>query len=159
MVPQAASVYGRALVRVADRVHLQQRASSRPYRRSHTGTRLGWSRARPSARRRGTPPRSSFELLTHERVSQARVVATSSYASDDVVRLLVEHLHLLHGLLADDGLVEEDVVEDAAQRVFCTVMRDAVLDGLAYRDPKASGVVGVLGEELLSDLREVLGEA
>ena len=88
-----------------------------------------------------------LQPVSYEGVREARVVAASSDTADDVVGLDVELLHLLLRLLPYHRLVKEDVIQDATQGVLCVVVGDAVFDGLADRNPKASGVVGVFLEE------------
>ena len=87
------------------------------------------------------------ELVSYEGVREARIVAASSDAADDVIGLDVELLHLLLCLLPHDRLVQEDVIQDTAQGVLRVVVSDAVLDGVADRDTQASGMVGVFLEE------------
>ena len=58
------------------------------------------------------------------------------------VGLLAGHLHLEERLLADHGLVQEDVVEHRAERVLRVVARRRVLDRLADRDPERARVGG-----------------
>src|SRR5437762_12601356 len=53
----------------------------------------------------------------------------------------------------DDGLVHEDVVEHAAERVLRVVARRRVLDRLADRDPEAAGRVRIRLEDFLARLR------
>src|SRR5207244_7446853 len=80
---------------------------------------------------------------------------SSSDAADDVIGLDVELLHLLLCLLPHDRLVQEDVIQDAAEGVLRVVVSDAVFDGLADRDTQASGMVGVFLEEAPPHVRLV----
>jgi len=48
-----------------------------------------------------------------------------------VVGVFLGHGQLLLGLLADDGLVHQHVVEDAAEAVLDVLIFEADLDGLA----------------------------
>ena len=75
------------------------------------------------------------------------VRATAGAADDDVGRL-AGHPHLLDRLLADDGLMEEHVVEDRAEGVLRVVAGRRVLDRLADRHPERAGAVRRLGEDL-----------
>src|SRR6185437_10573225 len=56
------------------------------------------------------------------------------------------HPHLLDGLLADDRLVEQDVVEDGPQGVLGVLTGRGVLDGLADGHPERTGAVGSRSE-------------
>ena len=71
---------------------------------------------------------ATLQLVADEGIREAGEVRASSDAGDDHVRILPRHLHLLFGLQADDRLVEQDVVDDRAQRVLGVVMRGRILD-------------------------------
>jgi hypothetical protein len=58
----------------------------------------------------------------------------------------VGHLHLLHGFQADDGLVQQHVVQHRAQRVLGVVALHGQLHRLADGDAQAAGVVRALGQ-------------
>jgi len=84
------------------------------------------------------------EVLLQERESDAGEIAAAAEASDHHVGLRIGHLHLRHGLLPDDRLVQYYVVQDAAQAV-ARVLRTAqsYLDGLRDRQPEASRAVRI----------------
>jgi len=92
------------------------------------------------------------DLLPQERERQAREVRAASDAADDDVGEGVCELHLRERLLADHGLMQKDVVEDASERVGRVVAPGRVLDGLRDRDPEAAGRVGVLLEDRAAGL-------
>src|SRR5207237_5152268 len=50
------------------------------------------------------------------------------------------------GLLADDRLVHEHVVEDGSKRILRVVARGGVFDGLRDREAEAPGTLWILGE-------------
>ena len=88
----------------------------------------------------------SRKLQPEEREREPGEVRPAAGAADDDVRRLAGHRHLLDRLLADDGLVEEHVVEDGAERVLGVVAGRRVLDRLADRHPERAGAVGGLGQ-------------
>jgi hypothetical protein len=73
-------------------------------------------------------------------------------ASDDDVWEGSEGIDLPDGLLADDGLVQEDVIEDGAEGVSGSRVGDRVLDGLGDGDAEASGVIGLCERDGSSEL-------
>ena len=81
-------------------------------------------------------------------------------AADNDVGFCVGHLHLRDGLLPDDGLVEQHVVQDAAQavaRIFGAAERH--LNGLRNGEPEASRAVGIAGEGGASRLGDRRGRS
>src|SRR5262249_61447682 len=92
------------------------------------------------------------QLLAGERERQPGEVGAAAGAADDDVRLVVRLLELLPGLEPDDGLMHEDVVEHAAERVFRVIARRRILDRLADRDAERARRVGILLEDLLARL-------
>ncbi len=87
------------------------------------------------------------EVQAQERERQPREVRPAAGAADDDVGLLAGHRHLLERFLADHRLMQQDVVEDGAQRVLGVVARRGILDGLADGDPQRAGAVGRLGQD------------
>ena len=82
------------------------------------------------------------QLLAEEGEGQAAEVRSATGASHDDVGCGLAGLgQLEEGLLADDGLVQQDVVEDAAQCVadFGVLGRD--LDGLGDGDAERARVL------------------
>src|SRR2546423_1689140 len=82
-------------------------------------------------------------------------VGAASDAADHDVREGFRELHLRERLLADHGLVQEDVVQDGSERVSGVVAPGRVLDGLRDRDSEAAGRVGVLLEDRAARLRHL----
>ena len=76
-------------------------------------------------------------------------------AAVNEVGVVLHHGHLLHGLLADDGLVEEDVVQDAAQGVVGVLAPGGLLHGLADGEAQDPGRVRMDGEHVPPRLREL----
>src|SRR3990170_709304 len=93
------------------------------------------------------------ELVGDEGEGEAREVRAPADAADEHVGLVVGLLELLAGLEPDHGLVHQDVVEHAPERVLGVVPRRRVLDRLADRDAEAAGRVRVALEDLLARLR------
>ena len=85
------------------------------------------------------------EVAAQERERQAGEVRAAAGAADDDVRRLAGHAHLLDRLLADDGLVQEHVIEHRPERVLRVVAGRGVLDRLADRHAQRARAVGRLG--------------
>ena len=81
---------------------------------------------------------------------QTREVTSPATAANHDVREGPGELHLGDGLLADDGLVQQDVIEDAAQRVIGVLALRGILYCLADGDAQAAGAVGIFGKNLSS---------
>ena len=124
MVAQAAGVDGRRDELVAERVHGKQRR--------HLGDvavvvgvgRLGEGRAGLGLDRDDLDL-GAVDLVGDEGEGEAGEVGAAAGAADDHVAACLAGLReLLLGLEADDGLVEQDVVEHAAERVAGRARRD-----------------------------------
>jgi hypothetical protein len=89
---------------------------------------------------------AASEHLAEEREDEPREVRPSPRAADEDVGVRLGEVHLRDRLLADHGLMEEDVVEHRAERVLRVVALRGLLDRLGDRDPEAAGRVRVLGE-------------
>ena len=87
------------------------------------------------------------DLLAQEREREAGEVRAAADAADDDVREGAGELHLRERLLADHRLVQQHVVEHAAERVRGVVAPGRVLDRLRDRDAEAAGRVRVLRED------------
>ena len=74
-------------------------------------------------------------------------VGTAADAADHDVREGAGELHLRKRLLPDDRLVQQHVVEHAAQRVRRVLAPCRILDGFRDRDAEAAWGVGMLGED------------
>src|SRR5437870_9816054 len=91
--------------------------------------------------------------LADDRIREAGEVRATADAADHEGRSDVRLLELLLHLEADDRLVHQDVVQDAAQRILRVLPGDRGLDRLGDRDSKGPRMVRVLREELLPDVR------
>ena len=98
------------------------------------------------------------EVLLQEREPDAGEVAAAAEASDHHVGLGIGHLHLLHGLLSDDRLVQHHVVQDAAQAV-ARILRTAQghFHGLRNRQSEASRAVRVAFQRCASRIGQRRG--
>ena len=144
MVAQSPGVNVRRLKIVAQRVHRDQGRESRHVAEVVLEFAAGEFRA--SFRLHGDHAYllPLGEILPQEREADAREVAAASETSDHHVRLGVGHLHLRHGLLADDRLVQNHVIQHASQavaRVFRTAQSH--LHGLGNGQPEASRTVRI----------------
>ena len=94
-------------------------------------------------------------LLAQEREGEAAEVGAAAGASDEEVGGLSDHRQLQQRLLPDHGLVQQHVVEHAAEGVVGVGALRGDLDRLADRDPQRAGGVGVLGEDRPAGLGQV----
>ena len=83
------------------------------------------------------------DLLPDEGKREAGEVRAAADAPDHDIGERARELHLGQRLLADDGLVQEDVVEHASERVGRVLPPRSVLDRFGDRDAQAPGRVGV----------------
>lgn len=95
---------------------------------------------------------ASAESGTDEGEGDAGEVGSAAGATDDDIGVIIGHLELFDGFDADDGLVEQDVVEDGAQGVFGIFRLGGDFHGFRDGDTEAAGVVGALGEDGASGL-------
>src|SRR5436309_10567941 len=154
VVAQAAGVQRRRDERVAERVHLHQRREPDGVAEIVDVLALGETGARGRLHR--DDPHLlvlAGELVGREREGEAGEVRAAAGAADDDVRGGVGALELLLRLLPDDGLVHEDVVQHATERVLRVVAGRRVLDRLADRDAERAGRARVLLEHRLAGLR------
>src|SRR3972149_4129208 len=89
-------------------------------------------------------------LLPAEGEARPGQVAPPAGPADHDVGLVVGLLELLSGLEADHALVDQDVVEHAAERVLGVLAHRRVLDGLADGDAEGSRRLRILLEDLLA---------
>ena len=52
-----------------------------------------------------------LQVLAQERIGDAAEIRAAAHAADHHIRVLPGQVHLLEGFLADDGLVQQDVVQ------------------------------------------------
>jgi len=146
VVTQPARMDARRHEAVAQGKHLDQR---RRLRRVAEIVLEPAPRDRRARRRldRYEPRPPARQAVGEEGEREAREVAPAADAGDEAVGPLADLLELLLRLEPDDSLVQQDVVEDAAQRVVGVFVRGGDLDGLADRHAEASRAVGVLGQD------------
>ena len=100
-------------------------------------------------------PVSQAEFLTHEGGNQAAQVGAAAGAADDHVGLDAVFVERRLGLKTDDGLVQEDLIEDGAEHIAVTGIGDRDFYRLGDRAAEGAGGAGVLSEDLAADLRRV----
>ena len=93
------------------------------------------------------------DLLAQEREREPGEVRAAADAADDDVGERAGHFHLRERLLPDDRLVQQDMVENAAERVRRVVAARGILHRLGDRDAEAAGRVRILLENRAAALR------
>ena len=88
--------------------------------------------------------------MADEGEGQSGEVASPAHAADDHVGEIAGEFHLFFRLQADDRLVEHDVIQHAAQRIFCSRVGDCRFDGLANGHAQAARAIGIGSQELPS---------
>jgi hypothetical protein len=83
----------------------------------------------------------------------AREIAPAAGAAQDHVGVLADLFELLFRLQADDGLMKQDVVQNAPEGIPGVLAGDGILHGLADGDAEAPRRIGVLLEDLPSRRR------
>ena len=48
------------------------------------------------------------------------------------------HVQLQHGLLTNDSLMQQNMIQNTAQGIFCIFVMNCALDGFANRDPQTA---------------------
>ena len=135
---------------VAQRVHRQQRGHP-----GHVAEIVGEGRPWSWSGRRSVRPAmmsicGAVDLVADEREGEPGEVAAAAGAADDDVRVSLADLReLLLGLQADDGLVQQHVVEHAAQGVAGVPVGSVTASSTAslMAMPRLPGVSGILGED------------
>src|SRR6202030_3749812 len=90
-------------------------------------------------------------------------IAAAAGAADDDVGIVAGHLELRHRLLPDDGLVQQYMVEDAAEGIFGAGVLRGDFHRLADGDPQAPRRIRMLRQILppgicfLTGARDALG--
>ena len=134
VVAQAAGVDGLRNEVGPEREHLDQRrelAGVAEVVGVHTA---GHRRRRLRLDRDHLASASAPEVEAQEWEGQPREVRAATGAGDDHVGILAGHTHLLDGLLADDRLVQQHVVEHRPEAVLGVVSAGRVLDRFADRN-------------------------
>ena len=96
--------------------------------------------------------RLAAELLAHERSDEAAEVGTAAGAADDHVGLDAVLVERCFGLETDDGLVQQDLIEDGSQNIAITGVGDRDFHGFGDRTAEGTGRAGVISEDLAADL-------
>lgn len=91
------------------------------------------------------------ELLSHKGSDEATEVGAASCAPDDDIGLDAEFLEGGLGFETDNGLMEEDVIEDASEDVAEVFVLLSGLDGLGDGASEGAGGIGVSGVDGASD--------
>ena len=99
------------------------------------------------------------DLVAHVGKGQAGEIAAAAGAAHDHVRAFADQGKLLLGLQADDGLVQHDVVEHAAQRVagLTAGVGHGGLDGFADGDAQAARGLRIFFQGIAAGLGFVAG--
>ena len=147
VVAQAPGVDGIGHEVVAQGVHLHQRGQPGRVAEVVGVDAVGERRARRRLDRPDGRVHRAGQLLAQEGEGQPPEVRPAAGAPDDQVGRASPGLaQLQEGLLADDRLVQEHVVEHAAQRVAHLGVLGRHLDGLGDGDAQRAGVVLVDGQ-------------
>ena len=158
VVAQAARVDARRLEHVAERIHRHQWREM-----AEVAEVVGVFAARQRRAGHGLDGDGAHlaalaQAVHEEGVGQAGDVGAAAAAADDDVGILVDLLHLLFGFEADDRLVQEHVVEHAAQSVARRLgVGQRVLDRLTDGATQAAERIGMRGEHFASCLGGVAG--
>ena len=118
VIAQAAGVNSRRNERRAQRVHLHQRRQVAGVAEVVRERSLGETGAGGRFHRHDARVALSLELAAQVGHHQPGEVRSAAGAADDHVRLIAGHRHLLDRFQADDRLVQQHVIQHAAQRVL-----------------------------------------
>ena len=157
VVAQAAGVVGRGDEAVAQRVHLGHGADHAGVAEvilEHAAGQAGaGSRLYGDDAVVGLAP----EHLAHEGRDQAAQIGAAAGAADDDIGLDAVLLQRGLGLKADDGLVQQHLIQHAAQHVAVALAGGGGLHGLADGAAQRAGGAGELGQDLAAYLGGVGG--
>ena len=145
VIAQTSGVNVRRVEVVSQRIHREQRSEAchvaevvLELTARQLGTRLGFDGDYAGIFTFG-------QVIAQEREADAGEVAASSEATDHHVRVLPEQLHLFHGLLADDRLVQQYVVQNRTQTVTGILrILQRHFYGFGDRHAQTARIVGVL---------------
>src|SRR5688500_20284793 len=91
------------------------------------------------------PPRSTlfpYTTLFRSGVGNSGEVRAAADAADDHIWIFICHVHLIEGLFADHGLLQEDVVEYRAKTVFARSLGcGRGFHSLRNGDPNRTGLI------------------
>src|SRR4030042_4737806 len=108
---------------------------------SRAGSRLCWNDRDIGA----------VDFVQDKRESNTGKVTSPTHASGhDIHFLLTKFLKLFFGLEPNDRLMHHHMIENASKRISGVLGGDGILNGFADGDPKASGRIWVLLENLSS---------
>ena len=152
MVAQAAGVVGGGDEAAAESVHLGQRAD--PAGVAEVVGEHAAGEAGAAGRLDGYELVIALaaQLFAHEGADESAEVAAAAGAADNHVGDDAVFVHGDLGLHADDALVQQHLVEHAAEHVAVALMGGGVLHGLADGAAERAGGVRVLGEDFAADL-------
>ncbi len=131
----------------AERVHLHQRREVRGVAEVVGVLALGQRRAGRGLDRDDAALAAAAQLQAEEREGEAGEVRAAAGAADDDVGIVARHLELLDRFLADDGLVQQHVVEHRAERIFHRRVLGGHLDRFRNGDAERARTVRVLGQD------------
>ena len=86
----------------------------------------------------------SGHLVSREREGDPGKIRPAADTTDDNVRVIVDHGKLLPTFLADDRLVETDMVQHRTERVVGVGVRSCILDRLRDCNPQRTRGIRVL---------------
>ncbi len=84
------------------------------------------------------------DLVPDKGQGQTGKITSSPGATNDNVRVIADFLELFLGFQSDDGLMEQDVVQNTAQGIFAAGVGDGVLHGFTDGDTETSRRVRIL---------------
>ena len=145
---------GRGMKCVAQRVHRNQRGLAGDIA-VVIGKRAARDRGACFRFNRYNVDIGAVDLIEREWKRKTGEIAAAARAADhDVGQFFTRHFQLLFGLKTDNGLVQHNVIEHAAERIarLAACVRNGRLNGLADGDSEAAGRVGDLGQNTAADL-------
>ena len=86
------------------------------------------------------------QRLMNKRERAAREVGPAAVAADDNIRVFVNQLKLFFGFKTNNGLVQNHVVQYAAERIMRILSHRGVFHGFGYCDAEAAKRMRVFGE-------------
>ena len=94
-------------------------------------------------------------LFPQEREDQAAEVGAAAARGEDHVRIIARQGELLLRLLADDGLVQQHVVQHRSQAVLGILATGRLFHGLGDCQTERAGIVRILGQGIAAGLGQV----
>ena len=155
VVPETAGVVGARDEAGTEGVHLRERGD-------FTGVAEVVSKLASRQRRAGggfdcddPVVRFASQLLAHEGADETAKVGATAGAADDDVGFDVDLVERRLGLETDNGLMQEDLVQNGTEDITVAFLFDFRLDGFRDGAAEGTGGAGVLGEDLPADLSGV----